>query len=190
MYPPRRPLRKLDWNKLREPFQRPIAHTGGFNPLLYASPCRPVCPATPNAIALSQSERHAGREAARHVPEIILRSPPCIIQMIRMDVFFQEGNSGENAVSKRIAGGIERDTVLRCPAAFPLQTATHRRGLTQTACFSMNMMLFTVGKQSTAVELEELLERRDFGGSRSSTPTAITLSSAAGKLKISSRFNS
>lgn len=29
--------------------------------------------------------------------------------------YFLEGNSGEKTVSKRIAGGIERDTSLKCP---------------------------------------------------------------------------
>ena len=48
-----------------------------------------------------------------------------LFQAIGMDVFFLKGNSGEKTVSKRIAGGIERDTSFRYVAEFPAQAVTH-----------------------------------------------------------------
>jgi hypothetical protein len=55
---------------------------------------------------------------ASHVPEILLRSLPCLIQPIRMDVFIWEENSGEEAVSKRIAG-VSKEIQEQDPKVFP-----------------------------------------------------------------------
>ena len=116
MYPSRRSLRKLDLeHKLRgRPSRRPTAHVRGIRPpdlrRVHAASC--ALPHRTQLPCRDLNDMHIS-EAARHVPERLLRSLPCLIQTMRMDVFFLDGNSGEKTVSKRITSGIERDTNFR-----------------------------------------------------------------------------